>query len=205
MSVIIGLTGGIGSGKSIVAKVFENLGIPVFNADSTAKHIMNSSPIIKEKLISTFGAEVYTNNQDNKIQQTEILNRNYLSKIVFSDPYKLEMLNAIVHPVTIQASIDWAALQKSPYVIKEAALFFETGSAIGISRIIGVSAPKSLRIHRVMKRDQCLKEEVEKRMASQMDVSIKMKLCDWVIVNDDHQLVLPQVVSLHEKILSELI
>ncbi len=204
MSVIIGLTGGIGSGKSMVAKVFENLGIPVFDADAAAKEIMHSSPLIKEKLISTFGAEVYTKNPVIEDKQPEILNRAYLSKIVFSNPYKLEILNGIVHPITIQAAINWAALQTSPYVIKEAALFFESGSANGISKIIGVSAPKSLRIRRVMKRDQCLKEEVEKRMASQIDASIKMKLCDWVIVNDDQQLVLPQVVAVHNLILAGL-
>jgi dephospho-CoA kinase len=204
MSVIIGLTGGIGSGKSIVAKVFESLGIPVFNADATAKDIMNTNTIIKSKLIEAFGNEVYSNTIDKNGNATETLNRAYLSKLVFSDPYQLEILNAIVHPITIQAAIDWAAAQTAPYVIKEAALFFESGSANGITKIIGVSAPKALRIHRVMKRDQCTKEEVEKRMAHQIEETIKMKLCDFVIVNDDQHLVLPQVVALHEKLLAEL-
>ena len=204
MSVIIGLTGGIGSGKSIVAKVFENLGIPVFNADAAAKDIMNSSPIVKSKLIEAFGKEVYSSTIDKNGNVAESLNRSYLSKIAFSDPYQLEILNAIVHPITIQAAIDWAAAQTAPYVIKEAALFFESGSANGITKIIGVSAPKALRIHRVMKRDQCTKEEVEKRMAHQIEETIKMKLCDFVIVNDDQHLLLPQVVALHEKLLAEL-
>ena len=204
MSVIIGLTGGIGSGKSIVAKVFESLGIPVFNADATAKDIMNTNTFIKSKLIEAFGSEVYSNTIDKNGNATETLNRAYLSKLVFSDPYQLEILNAIVHPITIQAAIDLAAAQTAPYVIKEAALFFESGSANGITKIIGVSAPKALRIHRVMKRDQCTKEEVEKRMAHQIEETIKMKLCDFVIVNDDQHLVLPQVVALHEKLLAEL-
>ena len=204
MSVIIGLTGGIGSGKSIVAKVFESLGIPVFNADATAKDIMNTNTIIKSKLIEAFGNEVYSSTIDKNGNATETLNRAYLSKLVFSDPYQLEILNAIVHPITIQAAIDWAAAQTAPYVIKEAALFFESGSAHGITKIIGVSAPKALRIHRVMKRDQCTKEEVEKRMAHQIEESIKMKLCDFVIVNDDQHLVVPQVVALHEKLLAAL-
>ena len=203
MSVIIGLTGGIGSGKSIVAKVFESLGIPVFNADATAKDIMNTNTIIKSKLIEAFGNEVYLNNIEKNGNATETLNRAYLSKVVFSDPYQLEILNAIVHPITIQAAIDWAAAQSAPYVIKEAALFFESGSAIGVTKIIGVSAPKALRIHRVMKRDQCTKEEVEKRMAHQIEEPIKMKLCDFVIINDDQHLVLPQVVALHEKLHAE--
>jgi dephospho-CoA kinase len=96
--------------------------------------------------------------------------------------------------------MDWATVQTSPYVIKEAALFFEAGSSLGTYKIIGVSAPKAVRIHRVMKRDACTKEEVEKRMSNQIEESLKMKLCDWVIVNDDLQLVLPQVVALHEQI-----
>ncbi len=204
MSVIIGLTGGIGSGKSMVAKVFESLGIPVFNADAIAKEIMNTNAMIKSKLMDAFGNEVYSTTIDKNGNVTETLNRSYLSKLVFSDPFQLEILNAIVHPITIQAAIDWAAAQSAPYVIKEAALFFESGSVNGISKIIGVSAPKSLRIHRVMKRDQCTKEEVEKRMTQQIEETIKMKLCDFVILNDDQHLVVPQVVALHEKLLDEL-
>ena len=205
MAVIIGLTGGIGSGKSTIAKVFENLGVPIFDADASAKHIMNTSSAIKEKLIETFGPEVYTlqNNHQGEVESSS-LNRSFLSKIVFADPAKLELLNAIVHPITIKAAMDWAAAQTAPYVIKEAALFFESGSSLGTYKIIGVSAPKAVRIHRVMKRDNCTKEEVEKRMANQIEESLKMKLCDWVIINDDQQLVLPQVVALHQQILSSL-
>ncbi len=205
MAVIIGLTGGIGSGKSTIAKVFENLGVPIFDADASAKHSMNTSSAIKEKLIETFGPEVYTlqNNHQGEVESSS-LNRSFLSKIVFADPAKLELLNAIVHPITIKAAMDWAAAQTAPYVIKEAALFFESGSSLGTYKIIGVSAPKAVRIHRVMKRDNCTKEEVEKRMANQIEESLKMKLCDWVIVNDDQQLVLPQVVALHQQILSSL-
>ena len=202
MSLIIGLTGGIGSGKSTIAKVFANLGVPIFDADATAKQLMNNSPFIKEKLIAAFGPEVYSTLNDNGVEGS--LNRTYLSKIVFADPYKLTLLNAIVHPVTIQAAIDWAATQTAPYVIKEAALFFESGSSLGTYKIIGVSAPKSLRVHRVMERDNCTQQDVEKRMMHQIDESLKMKLCDWVIVNDDLQLVLPQVVALHEQILASI-
>jgi len=202
MSLIIGLTGGIGSGKSTIAKVFANLGVPIFDADATAKQLMNNSPFIKEKLIAAFGPEVYSTLNDNGVEGS--LNRTYLSKIVFADPYKLTLLNAIVHPVTIQAAIDWAATQTAPYVIKEAALFFESGSSLGTYKIIGVSAPKSIRVHRVMKRDNCTQQDVEKRMMHQIDESLKMKLCDWVIVNDDLQLVLPQLVALHEQILASI-
>ena len=212
MSKIIGLTGGIGSGKSIVAKVFANMGVPVFDADATAKNIMNTSEEIKEKLIRAFGDEVYTSTNEivpesnviGTASKQFVLNKAYLSKIVFSDAHQLAILNSIVHPITIKAAMDWADAQTTPYVIKEAALFFESGSSQGIHKIIGVSATKSLRIHRVMKRDQCSKEEVEKRMLNQIDESLKMKLCDWVVVNDDQQLLLPQVVALHEKIIATL-
>jgi dephospho-CoA kinase len=204
MAVIIGLTGGIGSGKSTVAKIFANLGVPVFDADNAAKYIMNTSPVIKEKLMDLFGTEVYTQENIKDPNSELIINRAYLSQIVFSDAYKLEQLNAIVHPITIQAALDWSLNQNTPYVIKEAALFFESGSIAGVHKIIGVSSPKMMRINRVMKRDHCTKEEVEKRMKHQIEESLKMKLCDWVIVNDDQQLVLPQVVALHEKILATL-
>jgi dephospho-CoA kinase len=193
MSRIIGLTGGIGSGKSTIAKVFVTLGIPVFDADSAAKQIMNDNTEIKEKLLANFGTAVYKNN---------ILDREYLAKIVFSDAFKLELLNSIVHPITIQAAKEWASLQKAPYVIKEAALFFESASSQGVEKIIGVSAPLSLRIHRVMKRDNCTKEEVAKRMSHQISETLKMKLCDYVIINDEQQLVVPQVTALHEQLLS---
>lgn len=194
MANIIGLTGGIGSGKTTVAKVFATLGIPVFNADAVAKELIQNDPIVKLKLIELFGDNVFANGQ---------LDRNFLAKIVFADPCQLERLNAIVHPITIQAAKDWATNQSAPYVIKEAALVFESGSSEGLAGVIGVSAPLPLRIHRVMQRDNCTKQEVEKRMQNQLSETLKMKLCDWVIVNDDQVLVVPQVVALHEKFLKQ--
>ena len=191
MTNIIGLTGGIGSGKSIVAEVFSTLGIPVFNADSAAKELMQSNLVLRQKLIETFGDNVFTGNQ---------LDRKFLADIVFSDKHQLEILNSIVHPFAIQAAKDWAAIQTAPYVIKEAALIFESGSSAGLAGVIGISAPMSIRIHRVMQRDNCTKQEVEKRMQSQISDTVKMRLCDWLIVNDDQMLVVPQVVALHEKL-----
>ena len=191
MTNIIGLTGGIGSGKSIVAKVFSTLGIPVFNADSAAKELMQSNVVLKQKLIETFGDNIFTGKQ---------LDRKFLADIVFSDNHQLEILNSIVHPFAIQAAKDWAAIQTAPYVIKEAALIFESGSSAGLAGVIGISAPMSIRIHRVMQRDNCTKQEVEKRMQSQISDTVKMRLCDWLIVNDDQMLVVPQVVALHEKL-----
>lgn len=194
MAKIIGLTGGIGCGKTTVAKVFATLGIPVFNADEVAKELMQNDPILKHQLIEAFGEHVFAHGQ---------LDRNYLAKIVFADINQLERLNALVHPITIQAAKEWAAKQNTPYVIKEAALVFESGSGDGLAGVIGVTAPISLRMHRVMQRDNCTKQEVEKRMQNQISDTIKMKLCDWVIINDDQVLVVPQVVALHEILMQQ--
>ncbi len=191
MTKIIGITGGIGSGKSVVAKVFATLGIPVFNADEEAKRIMQTSPVIKSKLIEQFGASIYSDKG---------LEKEKLAAIVFSDPYQLQLLNAIVHPITIQSAKDWAAKQNSPYVIKEAALIFESGSAEGIFKVIGVTAPLSLKIHRVMQRDGITKEQVDARMRNQISDTIKMRLCDYVIHNDNQQMVIPQVLAIDKDI-----
>lgn len=191
MSIIIGLTGGIGSGKSTVAKIFAQLGIPVLDADATAKAIMNEDRSVKTKLIELFGEDAYKENQ---------LNRPYIAQIVFEDAFKLQQLNAIIHPITIQYAKDWASKQSAPYVIKEAALFFESGSSEGVEKIIGVTAPKHIRIQRVMQRDQMTREDVIKRMEHQLEDSLKMKLCDWVIQNDDMHLLIPQILAIHQEI-----
>lgn len=192
MSIIIGLTGGIGSGKSTIAKIFAQLGIPVLDADATAKAIMNEDRSVKTKLIELFGDEAYKENQ---------LNRPYIAQLVFEDAFKLQQLNAIIHPITIQYAKDWASKQTAPYVIKEAALFFESGSSEGVEKIIGVTAPKHIRIQRVMQRDQITREDVIKRMEHQLEDSLKMKLCDWVIQNDDFHLLIPQVLAIHKEII----
>ncbi len=189
----IGLTGGIGSGKSTVAKVFEVLNIPVFYADVAAKEIMNTDAVLRQNLITAFGEKTYTNNK---------LNREYLSSVVFNNLAQLERLNAIVHPATIAAAEQWFAQQKTAYVVKEAALIFESGSSAGLDYIIGVTAPEPLRIQRTMKRDNITREQVIQRMNKQIDETIKMKLCDFVLVNDEQQMLLPQVVKLHEELVT---
>jgi dephospho-CoA kinase len=191
---MIGLTGGIGSGKTTVAKIFATLGIPVFNADETARQLMQNSPELKKQLLQQFGADVFQEGQ---------LNKSYLSNLVFKDSYQLNLLNAIVHPASIQAAWDWAAQQNAPYVIKEAALIFESNAAEGLDRVIGVTAPTSLRLHRVMQRDKCSKADVEMRMRNQVSDVIKMKLCDWVIINNDQELLIPQVLKIHEALIKE--
>src|SRR4030095_4318507 len=183
----VGLTGGIGSGKSTVAKIFEVLGIPVYYADDAAKQIMNTDAELKEKIIAAFGAESYVNNE---------LNRPFIASIVFNNNEKLDLLNSLTHPATIRDAERWMQQQSAPYIIKEAALIFESGSAENLDFVIGVFSPLPLRIKRIMERDHVTRDEVIKRMNRQIDENIKMRLCDKVIVNDEHQLVVTQVLSL---------
>ena len=193
MALKIGLTGGIGSGKSTVAKIFSTIGIPVFYADIAARNVMHEDAALKQKIKETFGDAAYENN---------MLNRKYIADIVFNDPFKLEQLNAMVHPATIAAAQRWMLQQTTPYVIKEAALFFEAGSTEGLDYIIGVYAPQHLRVQRVMQRDNVTREEVLLRMSKQINEEMKMRLCDFVIVNDEQTMVIPQVLKLHEKFIT---
>jgi len=190
----IGLTGGIGSGKTTVAKVFEVLGIPVYYADEAAKRLMNENENLIKKLKEQFGNQTYIDGK---------LNRSYLSSIVFNDSEKLEILNSIVHPATIEDAARWMKQQITPYVIKEAALIFESGSQKDLDKVIGVYASAPLRILRVIKRDNINKEEILARMDKQLDEEMKMRLCDYVIKNDEQEMVLPQVLELHKKFSSE--
>ena len=186
----IGLTGGIGSGKSTVAKVFQTLGIPIYYADKAAKEIMNTNEALKQQIIHHFGEDIYEN---------KVLNRILLAQKVFNNPSQLNLLNSLVHPATIQAAEDWFVQQKAPYCIKEAALIFESGSQQNLDFVIGVYTPTTLRLQRVMQRDKTTKEEVQQRMDKQIDETIKMRLCDFVVTNNEQELLIPQVMALHEK------
>ena len=156
----VGLTGGIGSGKSTVAKIFEVLGIPVYYADAAAKRLMNEDDELKKNIIAHFGNESYKNDQ---------LNRSYISSLVFNNKAKLELLNSLTHPATIRDANKWMQQQTSPYAIKEAALIFESGSAEHLDHIIGVYTPAPLRIRRIVQRDNTTREEVLQRMSRQID------------------------------------
>jgi dephospho-CoA kinase len=185
----IGLTGGIGSGKSTVAKIFETFGIPVYYADNAAKKLMNSNEELKQKIKLHYGEAAYKNDQ---------LDRKYLADIVFNSPEKLELLNTLIHPVTIIDAEEWLQKQVTPYSIKEAALLFESGAAENLDYIIGVYAPQDLRIKRVIKRDGLSADEIWKRMNRQVNEEMKMKLCDFVIINNEQELLIPQVLKLHQ-------
>ena len=158
--LVIGLTGGIGSGKSTVSKIFEVLGIPVYYADDASKRLMNEDEELKEKLRSTFGDKTYVDGQ---------LDKAYVAAVVFNDPGKLVLLNSIMHPATIKDAEKWMLHQTTPYAIKEAALIFESGSQEYLDKVIGVYAPVAVRIHRVMQRDNVTREEVLSRMNKQID------------------------------------
>lgn len=188
----VGLTGGIGSGKTTIAKIFELLNVPVYYADEASKRLYQTDKYLIASMKKHFGEDIYTNEQ---------LNRSKLAAIVFSDPEKLELLNQLVHPPTIRDAEEWMKKQTAPYVIKEAALLFESGSASGLDYIIGVQAPSHYRIKRVMERDGVKREDVISRANRQIDEEIKMRLCDFVIVNNDQELVIPQVLELHSKFL----
>ncbi len=187
----VGLTGGIGSGKTVVSNIFRILGIPIFNADQAAKKMMAESPEVRELLIKEFGEETYTD---------ERLNRPFLAAQVFSESYKLDRLNAITHPLIIDAANRWMRSQTAPYIIKEAALIFESGSGAHLDYIIGVFAPMHMRLKRAMDRDQVSEEAIRSRMKRQISDTIKMKLCDFILVNDEQKLLLPQVLALHKQL-----
>jgi dephospho-CoA kinase len=193
MTIRVGITGGMGSGKTTVAAIFETLGIPVYRADDAAKRLMNEDETLKGQLITHFGEATYTNG---------LLNLQYLATEVFNDEEKLALLNSLVHPATISDGEKWMEQQTTPYAIKEAAIIFESGSQKYLDYIIGVYAPVTLRIHRSMKRSAISQDEVKTRMNRQMDDAIKMKLCDVVITNDGQQALIPQVIKVHEAIIT---
>lgn len=188
----IGITGGIGSGKSIVAKVFAALGVPMYDSDSRAKWLMAHDGKLREQLQAAFGAETY--------DAAGQLNRPYLAQVAFNDAAQLARLNALVHPRVGEDFAAWAAARLAagcPYVLKEAALLYESGAYRGLDGIITVFAPAGVRAARVLRRDaQRSAAEIEAIMTKQLSDEEKLARADYVVYNDDSQLVLPQVLAL---------
>ena len=186
----VGITGGIGSGKTTVCRVFEVLGIPVFYADDAAKSIMNTNARLRENIIKGFGKDSYTVNGD--------LDRAYIAAIVFSNKEQLVKLNALVHPAVFRAFESWVAEQKDvPYVLKEAALLFESDAYKMCDQSILVKSPEALKFERIMVRDQITLEEVRLRMDRQFSDEKKEKMADHLITNNEQLLLVPQILALH--------
>ncbi len=189
----VAVTGGIGSGKSVVCKIFEKIGIPVFNADFEAKKLINTSRTIHDKLVSLFGAAIYQSNGD--------IHRKKMADLIFNDNFALQKVNEIVHPEVRKRFIEWTEEQNSPYIIQEAAIIFESKQTQSFDKIITVTAPLELKIERVIKRDQVSKEEVYKRIQSQLPDEIKIAKSDFVIMNDEVEMIIPQIIEIHKNLI----
>lgn len=187
---IIGLTGGIGSGKSTVRKIFETLGISTYDADTNSKEIVNSNKNIILKLKELFGNEIYLSNNT--------LNKELLAKYIFNDKETLNKVNNIIHPEVQKHFTNWTLEQKTKYVIKEAAILFESGAHKFTDKIILVTAPEQLRIDRVLHRDGKSAAEIKKIIDNQLSDTEKIKISDFIIYNDNQKLIIPQVIKIHE-------
>lgn len=192
---IIGITGGIGSGKTTVCLIFENLGIPVYYADIQAKKLMNNNQLLKKKIKNLLGDDAYFANGK--------LNRAYVGDKIFSDKGLLAQINTLVHPVVQEDSKRWAeqfTRENTPYVLKEAALLVENGSYKSLDGLIVVTCPEDIRIQRVIKRDKTTFEAVMKRLKSQLPESDKVKVADFIVNNDGKNALVPQVWKIHQKL-----
>lgn len=189
----VAVTGGIGSGKTIVCKVFELLGVPVFYADFEAKRVMSQNPEVKENLISHFGSDIYLPNGD--------IHRKKLSDIIFNDEIALQKVNNIVHPAVRYEFEKWSENQSYHYVIQEAALIFESKMENMFDKIITVYAPEEIKVARVMKRDNVSSKNIMERMRNQLSDDYKVTKSDFSILNDDSQMIIPQIIKIHNYLL----
>jgi len=189
--MVVGLTGGIGSGKTTVAGYFKAAGIPVYHADDRAKGLLHTNPKLQAKVIELFGEKAYVDGE---------LQRAVIAEIVFNDPEQLAKLNAIVHPAVVEDFTQWCAAQESPYVIQENALIFETNATPRFDQIIAVIVPKEIRIKRVMKRDKTTRKNVLKRMAQQCGDRERRAKANFIIHNTLAEKAAAEVVEIHKKL-----
>lgn len=189
----VGLTGGIGSGKSVVAEIFQRLGIPVYHADAEARK-QYDNPAVLDDVVRVFGMQILGDNG--------IISRAALASLVFGDPEKLKKLNSIIHPRVEADFRSWLEeIDDAPYIIHEAAILFESGFDRFFDKTITVVAPPELCIVRVMRRDDVTREQVEMRLKFQWDQELKASKSDYILVNDETHLLLPQVLDLHKQLL----
>ncbi|MDI9865181.1 dephospho-CoA kinase [Flectobacillus sp. DC10W] len=193
-SIVVGITGGIGSGKSTVAKVFSLLGVPVYEADSRAKLIVVQNQELKKDIIALLGAEAYLPDGS--------YNRAWVASQVFGQPALLQQLNALVHPAVRRDAQDWIIQhQEAPYVLYEAALLKGAGDGNLCHKIISVIAPLDLRVQRVKLRDNRSEEEIRAIIERQLPDAERIKFSDWLIQNDDQTPVIPQILQIHQSLL----
>jgi dephospho-CoA kinase len=190
----IGVTGSIGSGKTTVCQIFETLGIPVYYADNRGRYLLQNNEKVKAQVLDAFGTGVHG--------AGHIIDRTLLADIVFNDPAKLTILEKIIHPAVFDDFNNWAASKKSPYIIKEAALLFEAGTYSELDKIITVAAPFETRLERVLKRSKITEEQIRARESRQWPEEKKIEMADFVIYNNERQLLMPQVLELHKVFLS---
>ncbi len=189
----IGITGGIGSGKTTVCKIFEALGIPVYYADDRAKALMVENEQVRTQVRKHIGGESYFNDGQ--------LNRGYIAQVVFKDKEKLNVLNRIVHPAVLEDGLKWHNSQHGvPYTLKEAALMIESGNYKFLDKLIVVRAPEELRVKRVMKRDEVKAEAVYARMRNQMPEDQKLRYADYIIINDGNHSLIKQIWAIHQNL-----
>jgi dephospho-CoA kinase len=189
----LGVTGGIGSGKTSVCRVFNTLGIPVFSADPEARSIMENEAAIIKGINSIAGRDVYPGGK---------LDRMSLAKLIFNDPEKLKKVNALVHPAVFGRFIEWAKGQSAPYVIIEAAILFESGGNKLVDKVLSVIAPEEERIERVMHRNNLTREQVTERMRNQISDEKRIELSDYLVHNSENDMIIPSVLKIHYDILS---
>jgi len=187
----VGLTGGIGSGKTTIAEVFKQMGIAVYSSDDRAKSIMVNDVALRLEITNTFGTESYSNNQ---------LNRAYIARKVFSNSVELAKLNAIVHPALKKDFVLWCSNQKGLYILKEAAILFESNAHVGLDKVILVSAAKEIKLTRILNRDSSTREEILLRMDKQWSDEKKRILSDFEIVNDEDESVINQILEIHKSL-----
>ncbi|NOT75475.1 MAG: dephospho-CoA kinase [Cyclobacteriaceae bacterium] len=192
----VGITGGIGSGKSLVCRIFKTLGVPIYDADSHARNLMTSDPVLVGQIKSEFGEASYEKNGT--------LNRGHISSLTFGKKDSLEKLNSLVHPRVAIDYSNWSEKHKKfPYLIREAALLYEAGSYTSVDKMIVVSAPENVRLKRVSLRDpQRTESDIKSIMLSQWPEEEKLKRADFIIYNDDQRMVIPQVLKLHDTFIS---
>jgi dephospho-CoA kinase len=188
----LGVTGGIGSGKTSVCRVFNVLGIPVFQADPEAKDIMDNDPEVKEKINSITGRDLYKSGS---------LDRQGLAAIIFNDKALLGKVNELVHPLVSEHFMKWSDRQDAPYVIMEAAILFESSASGFMDKIVTVVAPVAERIKRVMLRNNLTEQQVAERIRNQMDDDERIKRSDYVILNSENDMIIPSILKIHEDIL----